>query len=222
MICGTGIHDQLPDFFHDLWHWNPRSAPSTCRSQQRACPTCPRTATAEHHSFLHVWTTSEPAQQDIGHLVKKTARQRACQPPCPRTGQQKATTCTTRSSTTFTNCNCGTATGTSTTLSKNCKTPPPHHPRPPHHPGTHFGAPGRRPRRCNNDHHIALYRALGSAGAWVTLPKEATPDGQALRATTPKGVSPIIGLVALHLQTLGPPATVTPGWLLVSPVRCES
>ena len=74
MICGTGIHDQLPDFFHDLWHWNPRSAPSTC---QRACPTCPRTATAEHHSFLHVWTTSKPAQQ--GHRPP-------CRKNCTTTG----------------------------------------------------------------------------------------------------------------------------------------
>ena len=79
----------------------------------------------------------------------------------------------------------------------------------PHQPGTHSGAPGRRPRRCDNDRRIALYRALGSAGAWVTLPKEATPDGQVLRATTPEGVSPIIGLVALILQT--------PGRLLASP-----
>ena len=52
------------------------------------------------------------------------------------------------------------------------------------------------------DHIIALDSALGSAGAWVTLPKEATPDGEVLRATTPEGVSPI-GLVTLHLQTPG-------------------
>ena len=32
------------------------------------------------------------------------------------------------------------------------------------------------------------------------VPKEVTPDGQVLRATTPDGASPIIGLVALHLQ----------------------
>ena len=43
----------------------------------------------------------------------------------------------------------------------------------------------------------------GSAGAWVTLPKESTPDGQVLRATTPEGVSPIIRLVTLDLQTPG-------------------
>ena len=73
--------------------------------------------------------------------------------------------------------------------------PPPAPPRPTlHHPGTHFWTPGRRPRRCTNDRRTALYRALGSAGAWVTLPKEATMDGQVLRATTPEGVSPIIGL----------------------------
>ena len=42
----------------------------------------------------------------------------------------------------------------------------------------------------------------GSACAWVTLPKDATPDGQVLGATT-EGVSPIIGLVTLHLQTPG-------------------
>ena len=49
-----------------------------------------------------------------------------------------ATTCTTGTST-----NC-TTTGVSTTLSKNCTTPPATAPLP-HHPGTHFGAPGRRP-----------------------------------------------------------------------------
>ena len=45
-----------------------------------------------------------------------------------------------------------------------------------------------------------------------------TPDGLILRATTPEGVSPIIGPGTLPLQTPGPPATVTPGRLLVSPV----
>ena len=59
-----------------------------------------------------------------------------------------------------------------------------------------LGLPGAALDGCNVDQ----YRALGSAGAWVTLPKEVTPDGQVLRATTPEGVSPIIGLVSLHLQ----------------------
>ena len=45
--------------------------------------------------------------------------------------------------------------------------------------------PGAALDRCNNDRRIALYRALGSAGAWVTLPKEVTLDGQVLRAATP-------------------------------------
>ena len=50
---------------------------------------------------------------------------------------------------------------------------------------------------------------MESAGAWVTLPREATLDGHILRATTPEGVSPIIGPGTLPLQT--------PGWLLASP-----
>ena len=94
--------------------------------------------------------------------------------------------------------------------------PPPFHPR---HPGTHFGAPGRRPRRCNNDRRIALYRALGSAGAWVSSPeggrhRTATPSGQQL----PKECRPSSDPARCPCRPLGPPATVTPGRLLASPV----
>ena len=68
----------------------------------------------------------------------------------------------------------------------------PRHPSHPHHPGTHFGAPWRRPRQG------------WSAGAWVSLPRrEATLDGQVLRAATPWGVLPIIGLISLPLQPPG-------------------
>ena len=45
--------------------------------------------------------------------------------------------------------------------------------------------------------------SLESAGAWITPPKEATLDGQVLQATTPEGVSPIIGPVSLVVQTYG-------------------
>ena len=50
---------------------------------------------------------------------------------------------------------------------------------------------------------IVVVVRLWGPGAWVTLPKEATPDGQVLRAATPQGVLPIIGLVSLPLQTPG-------------------
>ena len=99
------------------------------------------------------------------------------------------------------NCSCGMATGTSTTLSKNCTTPPATTPDPRTIRETTLGLPGAAPDRCNNDRRIAYYRARKSAGAWVALPKEATLDSLVLRATTPEGASPIIGLVALHLQT---------------------
>ena len=131
--------------------------------------------TAEHHRFLHVWTTSKPAQQGHRPPCRKTARQRACQPPCPRTGQTPATTCTTGSSTPKQlRDNNGHRPPQRATPRKPrarqqpCPRTARRHPPPPHplhHPGTHFGAPGRRPRRCNNDRRIALYRALGSAGA---------------------------------------------------------
>ena len=89
----------------------------------------------------------------------------------------------------------------------------------PHHPGTHFGAPGRRSRRCNNDRRIALYRALGSAGAWVSSPEggrhaTATPSGQQL----PKECRPSSDPARCPCRPLGPPATVTPGRLLASPI----
>ena len=138
MICGTGIHDQLSDFFHNLWHWNPRSAPSTCRSQQQACPPCPRTATAEHHSFCTSGPPPSLHNRDIGHLVedlhnnghvndpvqeldepKRRPAQQGHRPPRTATeGQQRAR-----------------------------QQPCPRTARRlhPHHPGTHFGAPGRRP-----------------------------------------------------------------------------
>ena len=46
---------------------------------------------------------------------------------------------------------------------------------------------------------VAVYSVeVETAGAWVTLPKEATPHGQVLKATRR---SPIIGLDTLSLQS---------------------
>ena len=53
-------------------------------------------------------------------------------------------------------------------------------------------------------HHRSVQ--VESAGAWVSLQKEATPDGPILKATRR---SPIIGPDTLPLQT--------PSWLLASP-----
>ena len=47
--------------------------------------------------------------------------------------------------------------------------PPPAPPRP-HHPGTHFGAPGRHPRRmykCSSRHSVQVE----TVGAWVSSPE---------------------------------------------------
>ena len=98
-------------------------------------------------------------------------------------------------------------------------TPPrPHRPLPCTIRDPTLGLPGAALDGCNVDQ----YHCTGhwkSAGAWVALPQRvATLDGQVLRAATPLGVLPAIGLVSLPLQTpLGPPATVTLGQLLASP-----
>ena len=60
---------------------------------------------------------------------------------------------------------------------------------------------------------VSLYRALGSAGAWVSSPEggrhaTATSSGQQLPSDPAR----------CPCRPLGPPATVTPGRLLVSPV----
>ena len=184
MICGTGPRSaQRYDVLHDLWHWH--TTISFPKNKKK-----PNTKTSV------ICGTGTPRSSP---RARNGLQRQGRQQPCRRTARPP------------TNCNCGTSTvsdtttntGTSTTLSKSCRTaarPAPPYPAP---SGTHFGAPGRRPGRCNNDRRIALYRALVSAGAWVTLPKEATPNGQVLRAPTPGGVSPIIGLVSLQLQTPG-------------------
>ena len=81
--------------------------------------------------------------------------------------------------------------------------PPP--PLLPHHPRTHFGAPGAPPQTDVTVTVASLCTGLwGPAGAWVTLPKEATPDGQVLPGTTPRGsVTHHWDSSALHLQTPG-------------------
>ena len=70
---------------------------------------------------------------------------------------------------------------------------------------------------------VSLYRAQGSAGAWVSSPEggrhaTATSSGQQL----PKECRPSSDSARCPCRPLGPPATVTPGRLLVSPVRYES
>ena len=70
-------------------------------------------------------------------------------------------------------------------------------PLPLHHPGTHFGVPGRRPRPSYRSVQVV------PVGAWVAHPKEATLPDRVLRATTPEGVSPIIGPVSLSSPTPG-------------------
>ena len=66
---------------------------------------------------------------------------------------------------------------------------------------------------------VSLYRAQGSAGAWVSSPEggrhaTATSSGQQL----PKECRPSSDPARCPCRPLGPPATVTPGRLLVSPV----
>ena len=74
-----------------------------------------------------------------------------------------------------------------------------------------LGLPGDALDRCNKD------RQSLSTGLWGTRVRGSLSrrrrhsTDRVLRATTPEGVSPIIGLVALHLQT--------PGKLLASPAR---
>ena len=64
---------------------------------------------------------------------------------------------------------------------------------------------------------VSLYRAQGSAGAWVSSPEggrhaTATPSGQQL----PKECRPSSDPARCPCRPLGPPATVTPGRLLAS------
>ena len=66
---------------------------------------------------------------------------------------------------------------------------------------------------------VSLYRAQGSAGAWVSTPEggrhaTATSSGQQL----PKECRPSSDPARCPCRPLGPPATVTTGRLLVSPV----
>ena len=66
---------------------------------------------------------------------------------------------------------------------------------------------------------VSLYRAQGSAGAWVSSPEggrhaTATSSGQQL----PKECRPSSDPARCPCRPLGPPATVTPGRLLASPV----
>ena len=66
-----------------------------------------------------------------------------------------------------------------------------------------LGLPGDALDRCNKD------RQSLSTGLWGTRVRGSLSrrrrhsTDRVLRATTPEGVSPIIGLVALHLQTPG-------------------
>ena len=89
--------------------------------------------------------------------------------------------------------------------------PPPHRPRT-SCPGTHFGSPGRRPARRHVDRSISVHG--GDRGSWVALLKEATPNGQVLKAT--QGSS-IVGPTRcpcrlLAGQTRDPPAPTGLCW----------
>ena len=73
-----------------------------------------------------------------------------------------------------------------------------------HHQGSHFGAPGRRPRHMLLLTAVSSLQGSGVRGSVGQLTRRwPTRDGQVLRATTPEGVSPIIGLIPLPLQIPG-------------------
>ena len=88
-----------------------------------------------------------------------------------------------------------------------------------------LGLPGAAPDGCNVDRSIAVQGSGVRGGVGQLSRREATRDGHILRATTPEGVSPIIGPGTLPLQTPGATRNgdpwPAPGFTSQSPKRSD-
>ena len=120
--------NHLDDVLHDLWHWSTICSASPAITLMMSSMIC----------GTGIPRSSPRARNGLQRQGRQQPCRRTARPP-PRTATVEAPQYPTPPQTRARQQPCPRAAA-----------PPPAPPRPfpPHHPGTHFGAPGRRPRRC--------------------------------------------------------------------------